>query len=261
MKKWSLMIRKNNGKLEWLEFELLADIPEITHGVFLRHGGVSEEPFASLNVIKGVDESQNVEENRNRILETLKLEKLIAGYQVHGKHVVHVRSDNDDGVDCDALVTNKPNWGLMAVHADCQAALFYDPIHRAVATAHAGWRGQVQNIYLETIMKMTQTFGSRPEDLLVCISPSLGPENSEFLNYQNELPEEFWRFQIKPTYFDLWAVARHQLEACGVPCHHIQIAEIDTYAHPTDLFSYRREKALGRTERITGGHGSVIALN
>jgi copper oxidase (laccase) domain-containing protein len=129
-----------------------------------------------------------------------------------------------------------------------------------VANVHAGWRGQVKQIYRITLDKMACVFGTRPEEVLVCISPSLGPDHSEFIHYQEELPTDFLLFQTKPTYFDLWAISQYQLESCGVLPHHIEIAKIDTYAHPDDFFSYRREKATGHTDPITGSHGTVVAL-
>lgn len=256
-----MMIRKSRGSLQWLEFELLARYPEISHGVFLRHGGVSKEPFGSLNVLhRSGDHLDHVYQNHSAIQETLNLNRLIYAHQVHGASIQRVDLQKNEIFSCDGLMTNHANHGLMAMHADCQAALFYDPVNKAIAAVHAGWRGQVQNIYSETVKMMALNYHTNPKDLIVCISPSLGPENSEFKNYSCELPKEFWQFQIKPTYFDLWAISRHQLEACGIPSNQIEIAEMDTYANAADFFSYRREKAKGRTEKITGGHGSVIAL-
>lgn len=254
------MIRKNNGPIEWLEFELLSQIPDISHGVFLRHGGVSQDTFGSLNALRGIGDDENVSINRERIRQSLNLQRMVSAYQVHGKEVANVNTHEDYLTGKDGLMTNQINCGLLIVHADCQAAIFYDPVHKAIANVHAGWRGQVQNIYRETIVQMVDRFGSRPEDLLVCISPSLGPDNSEFINYRTELPEEFWRFQFKPTYFNLWEISQNQLEDCGVLPDHIEIAKIDTYANPSDFFSYRRERAKGRKEKITGGHATVVAL-
>ena len=134
----------------------------------------------------------------------------------------------------------------MVRHADCQAAIFYDPKNKAVANVHSGWRGNVKNIYRSTIQKMRRVFGSKPADLLVCISPSLGPDCAEFIHYKAEFPEDFWAFQIKPYYFNLWAIARYQLELSGILPHHIEIAEICTNTEVEDYFSYRREKVSGR---------------
>lgn len=255
------MLRRKKEGIEWLEFELLADVPELTHGVFLRHGGISTDQFGALNLSDGFgDDKEKVLFNTNCLLETIQIDKLVSAYHVHGCHVEHVDDVVESQLYCDGLVTGQCGLGLMAKHADCQAALFYDPIHKVVGAVHAGWRGQVQDIYRKTVEKMHRVFGTQASDLLVCISPSLGPLNSEFIHYKSELPPEFWQFQIKPTYFDLWAISRYQLESCGVLRHHIEIAEIDTFANPQDFFSYRREKRNGHQGSVTGAHGTVIAL-
>ena len=127
-----------------------------------------------------------------------------------------------------------------------------DPVCRAIANVHAGWKGNAQNIYREVIERMHALFRSRPENLLVGISPSLGPDASEFVNWQSELPEFFWEFQFKPNYFNLWELSRKQLLSCGVLAHHIEIASICTYANPQDFFSYRRCKKSGRHGTVAG---------
>jgi polyphenol oxidase len=245
------MIRKKQGKIEWLEFEILADQPGIVHGVFLRHGGVSGGSLTSLNAGGSTgDTDENIAENRQRIMQALKMKCFVSGKQVHGDGVACVNEKDQHLGDCDALVTDKAHIGLMIKHADCQAAVIYDPVRRVLANVHSGWRGNVKNIYRATIQKMGQAFGSRPEDLLVGVSPSLGPEHAEFKNYKVEFPEDFWTFQVRPEYFDLWAIARHQLEQCGVLPHHIEIAGICTYANKEDCFSYRRDKVTGRHATI-----------
>lgn len=248
------MIRKKQGKIEWLEFEIFADHPELVHGVFLRHGGVSSGPFGSLNAKGNIgDDEENIAENRKRMLHALNMKRFIGGRQVHGDEVVWVKEGTQEVGDCDALITDSTNLGLMIRHADCQAALIYDPTKKVLANVHSGWRGNVKNIYRATIRKMMQTFGSKPEDLLVGISPSLGPDHAEFKNYKVEFPEHFWNFQVRPEYFDLWAIARYQFEECGVLPHHVEIAGICTYANKEDYFSYRRDK-------VTGHHATLAML-
>ena len=219
------MIHKKKGEIEWLEFEMLANEPGLIHGTFLRHGGVSEGPYGSLNVGGGTDDDQhNIVENRQRIQQVLNIGCIAGCYQVHGDGIQRVWEDNQQVGECDGLVTDKANIGLLIKHSDCQAAIFYDPVHKALANVHCGWRGNVKNIYRAAVQKMALVFGSNPRDLLVGISPSLGPDHSEFKNYKTEFPEEFWGFEVRPEYFDLWAIARHQLEQCGLLPHHIEIA-------------------------------------
>ena len=245
------MILKKNGSLSWLEFELLAEVPGLVHGVFSRQGGVSQPPFDSLNASFTVgdlftagDRPEAVQENRRRIQQSLQFPSLISMGQVHGSAVMLVDNREQPLLVCDGLITAEKGRGLMAQHADCQAAILYDPIHRALAVVHAGWRGQVQNIYKICIEKMGAQFGSRPQELLIGISPSLGPSHAEFIHYKTEFPEEFWPF-ADLYHFNLWEIARYQLEQCGVLPHHIEIAQICTYTDSANYFSYRRNKVRG----------------
>ncbi len=248
------MIRKNQGAVEWLEFELLKNCPGIVHGSFLRHGGVSGGPYSSLNSGGGTEDApENIRENKKRMEDVLQIKNVVSGMQVHGDRVVQVENFEQAVGECDALITEQRQLGLMIRHADCQAAIFYDPEQNALANVHCGWRGAVKNIYRTTILTMSQTFGTKPEDILVCISPSLGPEHSEFKHYKDEFPESFWRFQVRPNYFDLWAIARHQLETSGVLSKHIEIAGYCTYANKQDCYSYRRDK-------IKGNHATYAML-
>jgi polyphenol oxidase len=194
-----------------------------------------------------------VRENVSRIQRVLGVDHLISEHQVHGTHIALVEGPCVE-VDGDGMMTRHPHLGLMVKHADCQAAIFYDPIAGALANVHCGWRGNVQNLYGTAVCRMQEAFGSRPENILVGVSPSLGPENSQFIHYAQELPESFLPYQIKPCYFDLWAIARAQIEAAGILPHHIQIASICTYSNPEDFFSFRRD------HRKTGNHATVAFL-
>jgi YfiH family protein len=133
----------------------------------------------------------------------------------------------------------------MITHADCQATIIYDPVVHVVANVHSGWRGSVQNIYQKTVDYLKQQHGCKAENLLACIGPSLGPNSSEFINFKTELPETFLDFQVKPFYFDFWAISRWQLKCAGLLDHHIECAQIDT-KQDSRFFSHRRDKKTGR---------------
>lgn len=230
--------------LRIFQFELFRDLP-VKHAVFTRHGGVSEGDLASLNFGYTVgDRIEAVEENLRRAKEALGVSAFYSGLQCHGKGIWQVRP-GAKMVEADILATNHPDCPLLIKHADCQAAIFYDPVNHAAAGVHCGWRGSVLNVYAETVRHMQRAFGSRAENLLVGISPSLGPGSAEFVHYRQELPDEFWEFQVRPNYFDFWQISRFQLERCGVLPGHIEIAGIDTVTSE-DYFSYRRCKATGR---------------
>ncbi len=250
------MIRKNLDELQWLEFELLAPFTRLKHAVFLRHGGHSQGPFKSLNLSTSMgDNPIHVNANIAIAKASLSINQLAAAYQKHRDGIAIVDNINYDiQKPHDALMTNHLNIGLKISHADCQAAIFYDPIHHALATVHCGWRGHVCEIYNKTVVAMQRTFGTKPSDLHVAIGPSLGPQNAEFINYRTEFPETFWQFRLENDYFDLWALAIWQLNQAKVLTSHIQISEICTFANSADCFSYRR------TKTITGAHGTIATL-
>lgn len=244
------MLRKKRGSLEWLEFELLQEFPEVGHAVFLRHGGVSEGPYSSLNVGGGTgDDEDKIKLNRVKIKKHLGCKQLISGRQMHGMQIALPPLD-PESEECDGLITQEKSMGLLIKHADCQAVIFYDPIEKAVGCIHAGWRGNVQNIYAQAIGMMQRSFGSKPQNLFVGISPSLGPCCSQFIHYEKEIPQQFWSFQVKPLYFDLGEMARSQLLEAGILPHHLEIAPICTCCSPVDFYSYRRDKTTGRNATI-----------
>jgi hypothetical protein len=219
------MLKNKSGSIEWLEFEIFQDFPQIAHAIFLRRGSCSAK-------------------------EVMQCSSLVGVTQVHGAQVRDAAQVTPDE-KCDGLITSQEDVGLLIRHADCQAAIVYDPVQNVIANVHAGWRGNVQNIYQETVSRLKKDFGSKPENLIVGISPSLGPCCAQFINFATELPASFLEFQVRPLYFDLWAIARRQWEQAGVLPHHIQIASICTCCNPQDYFSYRREKA-------TTNHSTII---
>ncbi len=249
------MIRKKNGSIEWLEFELFAPYPQMKAAVLLRHGGVSNEPYGSLNAGSGGDDTEeNIEKNRLLVARALGIENIKACDQPHKANVSFIPNDPEEFLrECDGMITNRDNEALLIKHADCQAAIFFDPVTRTIANVHAGWRGQVQNIYRATVERLERCVGAKPENILVAVSPSLGPQRSEFINFRTEWPEEYWKFQFRPTYFDLWAIGKHQMVDAGIQPKNIQFAEICTYSNPNDFFSYRRQ-------RPTGGHATIAYL-
>jgi YfiH family protein len=254
------MQRKKWNGLEWLEFDLLSQFPKVKHAVFTRHGGCSQGAYANLNTGLSVgDNPHHVATNIERISAQLRNDtphwiNYAWGNAVHGKQIAHVHASSpQEAKGCDGLITNQLGRSLMMKHGDCQVGLFYDPVNHATANVHAGWRGSVANIYQEAVRHLQDVFGSNPANIHVCITPSLAPEEAEFINYKTELPDTFWDFQTKPNFFDFWAISTYQLQAEGILPHHIEIARIGTMANPEDFFSHRRDK-------ITGRNASCITL-
>ncbi len=243
-------------KVEWLEFDSLEPYPHVVHGIFLRHGGTSQKPFASLNIGDGIgDHPDCVKVNRELVCKALDIPKIVYAKQNHSANVQRVTFKNSDSLSvADALFTTEKGLGLAVSHADCQASIFYDPVHEAIGVVHAGWRGTVQNIYGKMFEAMHREIGTQPHHLLVSVAPSLGPDHAEYKNYKQDFPEELWSFQVKPNYFDFWAITKKQLTSCGILEKNIELTEICTYCQQEDYFSYRRDG------KQTGRHATVVAL-
>lgn len=242
-----------NHKLEWIEYDLLEGFKNIKHATILRHGGVSTKHFSSMNLGDHVgDNPENVKTNRQAVKDFMGVSTIVYPHQTHGTDVAVITKKDKKVNGVDALITNETDIGLAVCHADCQAALFYDSEHHVIGVAHAGYKGLVNNIYKNVIDTMHNTFGTRPENLIVCISASLGPEHAEYKNYKEEFPEELWSYQ-KENHFNLWDIAKKLLTEAGVHESNIEINEVCTFCNEKDYFSYRREKETGR-------HATIIAL-
>ncbi|MEM8727592.1 MAG: peptidoglycan editing factor PgeF [Chlamydiota bacterium] len=231
--------KKKNG-IVWLEFELLQIFPKIKHGVFLNLKLGEKDP----------------PENRLKALELFALSKGVTLKQCHQTDIKEIGQYDQnllhfDGYD--GMVTAEKDTGLLIRHADCQATVFYDPVRQVIGNVHCGWRGSVRNIYRKAVDKMTLLYQTNPSDLIVCVGPSLGPNSAEFKHYKQELPETFWKYQTRPTYFDFWEISRMQLTTVGIPEKQIEIAEICTYENEAECFSYRRNKNTSR-------HGTLVGI-
>jgi len=232
-----------------------------SYGMFNRHGGVSDEPFASLNVgLQVGDRPVAVAANRLLVKDALKVSALLTARQVHGQGVYCLQEQvqGDFEVDgFDALVTDLDDVGLVIQQADCQAVLLFDPIREVIAAVHCGWRGSVLGIVPRVVAVMADNYGTVSADLQAVISPSLGPCCAEFVNFKSELPEEFQQFMVRDNYFDFWRITQAQLLAAGIGEARIRIAGQCTCCSAA-YFSYRR--ASRESGGLTGRHCSVITL-
>ncbi len=242
----------DKDKLQWLDFDILSTNNNVFAAVFLRHGGVSKEPYDHLNVSDKIgDHPDNVKINKEMIQAFIKAKDLIFANQVHGDTIVEITKDNKKQVfDCDALVTKEKDIALAIAHADCQACILYDPEYKIVAAIHAGWKGLMKNIYQKTVDFMVNNFNTRLENLIACISPSLGPDHAEFSNYKKEFPEKYWTYKKEGKLFDLWQIGIDQLKDAGLEENNIEVSGICTYCNSKDYFSYRRDKKTGRNATV-----------
>lgn len=178
-------------------------------------------------------------------IETSLKKPLIEMEQIHSDYVEWAPFKGP----CDGLITSKEDQALLIKHADCQAAIFWDPIEKRLACVHAGWRGLVKRIYTRAIEKL-KSEGSNPANLLVAIGPSLGPMHAEFQGWKNYFPDSFGDFQVKENYFDLRAIAKDELVSQGILNEHLSIKNNCTFAESDNYHSYRRDKTTLRLSTV-----------
>ena len=158
-------------------------LPGVTHGFTTRAGGVSTGVYTSLNLAANRDDDPaRVRENYRRVCAALDMDRtrLVFTRQVHEAAVRPVTAaDAGKGLDrpvdyeADGVMTDVPGLPLAAFGADCLTALLYDPVHRAVAAVHAGWRGTAAGILANAVAGMGETYGTVPADLYAALGPCI----------------------------------------------------------------------------------------
>jgi hypothetical protein len=195
------------------------------------------------------DTAHAVARNLEIIRQETGADRVVTVNQVHGSRVVvidQVDAGQEGSQEADALVTALPGIALVVKQADCQAVMIFDPVRRAVANVHCGWRGSVSNILARTVQEMTFRFGSLPADMTAAIGPSLGPCCAEFVTHEEIFPRDFRRFMTRENHFDLWALSVHQLIEAGLREENIELARLCTRCRTDLFFSHRGEGKTGR---------------
>ena len=138
----------------------------------------------------------------------------------------------------DALITAQPGLLLTIRTADCIPVLIADPVRRAVAAIHAGWRGTAAGIAGKTVKKMMESFSSDPADLIAAIGPGIGKCCFEVG------PEVAEQFAGGERHVDLAGANRRDLIAAGVS--RIAVGAPCTCCQVGLFHSFRREKSQER---------------
>lgn len=270
----NIMLTERNG-VPVVTFSLFRNYPELVAVNSTRLGGVSANPFESMNLgFNRGDDEENVRENYRRFCKAcdVPFERLVFPKQTHTDHVrTAVEEDAGNGMvrpipydDIDGQVTDVRNLPLLAFGSDCVPIFFYDPVRHAVGAAHAGWRGTVSGIAGRTVSRMESEFGSKPSDILAVIGPSIcgscfeiGAEVAE--QFEAAFPDAeacgiVTRKNKEKWTADLWKANRQRLLSAGLTEEHIEVSGECTMCHPDRYWSHRA------TGGIRGSNASVIML-
>lgn len=167
-------------------------------------------------------------------------------------------------METDGMVTNVPGICLVTFYADCVPLYFVDPVKKAIGMSHSGWRGTVGKIGKVTIEKMTEVYGSNPEDLVVAIGPSICQDCYEVsedvieqfkANFAEGIwPELFYQKDNGKYQLNLWKANEHVFLEAGVKKENIAVTNVCTHCNPDILFSHRT------TGNMRGNLSAFLAL-
>ena len=254
------MYLKEAQGVPYFVFRNLEDTKLVRHGFSTRMGGVSKGHLAELNLsfTRG-DDPERVRENFTRIGNAMGFDtgSLVFSQQTHTTNV-RVATEEDRGsgftkplryTDVDGLITNVPGLMLATFYADCVPLFFVDPVHRAVGLSHSGWKGTVGRMGKATVERMTEIFGTRPEEVLAAVGPSICQDcyevsedvasafRKEFRDQADErllYQKENGRYQL-----NLWRANEIVLLEAGVRPEHLAITNVCTCYNPELMFSHR----------------------
>ena len=232
---------------------IFQSFPELLAAESTRHGGLSSFPYQSLNVgLFTEDRPEDIRQNRGLLFSSLGIseDQVASSHQVHGDQILMAEKPGFyEGYD--ALITSRPGLFLSVTIADCTPILVYDPVHRAVAAIHAGWRGTASRIVQKTMQAMKEVFKTRAEDCYAYVGTCIDECSYEVgAEVAGHFETPFSRFDTeKQKYFlDLKDANAAQLRAEGMAEERIGISPYSTVLHNEDYFSHRKEK--GETGRM-----------
>ncbi len=256
----NVMTLYEKAGVPFLQFNALNECGIVSHGFSTRMGGVSEGIYASMNLsyTRG-DKEEAVTENFVRFARALEVcpEDYVFSDQTHTTNIrVVTEADRGKGFvrardyqDIDGLVTNVKGLVLSTFYADCVPLYFVDLKQKAIGLSHSGWKGTVGKIGRKTVETMEREYGSKPENILAAIAPSICRECYEV---SEDVAVEFKKIFPKENHekimddkgngkyqLDLWECNKRILLDAGIREENISITNICTCCNSDLLFSHR----------------------
>ena len=240
----------------------------VTFAFTERTGGVSEAPYASLNLGDACgDDPGRVAENRRRALGAIGADgladRLVTPRQVHGDKVVRVASGDDGAVraaareareGADAVVCTAECVPVLLCFADCVPVVLICP--GGFAVVHSGWRGTMARIVAKAARALAEQAGADAGEIRAYVGPHVLARDYEV---SEELAARF-AAEFGPDVIvgernlDLSAALAATLAEAGVGEGAVAWCEDSTASTTPRFFSYRAE------EGTCGRHGALAVM-
>jgi len=204
--------------------------------------------------LSGSDSAWAVTERFEALAHALGCRASVVGRQVHGSRVAVVDPSPASGVciagDADGLASDRRGVLLTVTAADCVPVYLLDPVSRAVALLHAGWRGAVAGIVGEGIRALAALKGAGPSGLRVHLGPAICGDCYEV---GPDVLQEFGRPGTDHGSFDLRAWLKAEATRMGVPAGSISESSWCTRCSADLLHSHRGSQGTaGRMAAFLG---------
>lgn len=240
----------------------------VTFAFTERTGGVSEAPYASLNLGDACgDDPARVAENRRRALGAIGADgladRLVTPRQVHGDKVVRVASGDDGAVraaareareGADAVVCTAEGVPVLLCFADCVPVVLVCP--GGFAVVHSGWRGTMARIVAKAARALSEQAGADAGEIRAYVGPHVLARDYEV---SAELAARFAAefgpgVIVGERNLDLSAALAATLAEAGVGEGSVAWCGDSTASTTPRFFSYRAEGG------VCGRHGALAVM-
>lgn len=241
------------------------DVPTVNALTTMRYGGVSELPFAQLNLAEHVEDNPRaVKANREILLRYLqsKNNKITKQniFWLNQTHSTIVSSTDDFAFNGDGVIAYHPLQVCTSMTADCLPVFICDTLGSVVAAVHAGWRGLCEGIIENALDKIIKDTSLDKSNLQVAFGPAIGPccfevgaeVRQAFVVKDSQDAEAFTVVEdnesqsSKIKYLaNIYALAHNRVSRYGVK-HIADLPRECTRCQADKYFSYRREAKCGR---------------
>lgn len=258
----------------YIEYTDIEKTGIVHNGFSTRIGGVSSGIFATMNFsVRMGDTPENVRRNFDMFLSENGFKNPVMSSQTHTTNIRRVKYEDigkgiytdSDFDNIDGLITDEPEITLVTSYADCVPLYFVDMKNKAIGLSHSGWRGTVKRMGEKTLIAMQEAFGTKPDDVMAAIGPSIcascyevsedvaGDFVKEFgcevrkynekTNLSKIIPQDMTVILYKKPdnkyMLNLWAANYEVLRNAGIPKSQISIPDICTCCNEKILFSHR----------------------
>lgn len=197
----------------------------------------------SKETLEGLNNLKNLKEN-------LGLCDLGFLNQIHSDKIF-IYDKSESIKDGDSLITNNENVAVGVFTADCVPVLMYDPVSKAIAAVHSGYKGTLDCIVKKTIDILVEEYYVDTKNLIVYVGPHIEEccyeVSEEVINdfYENDLYKG--NVIANRRNLSLKTCIKIQLAKSSILEKNIKFANVCTSCNKDiKMYSYRKNKESRR---------------